>query len=132
MKKRARKKLPIVRLVLVMLLAGGLFSAGFYAYHKRNAAPGQTWVATMGDMLSQVKKLNEGLKVTKKAVLVDEPPQEQVKFEFYNSLADTQVKVSDAPVQVASIKTPISRPSTQIVSADELEKEFYNQIKVKK
>lgn len=160
MRKQTRSKMPLIRLMLVLLLAGMLFGAGFYAYYKRNAAQGLTLVDTIDQMKSWVvlhkNKLHEKLQVSKSDGVDEELPQEQVKFEFYDTLADMQVKVEDTAKQEQQAKSnepPVSvkRPSvaikhqkdkqgeinqlaaaTPVVNPDEFEKAFYAAMTAKK
>ncbi len=127
MRKRVKRKSPFPRLILALLLTGVLFGAGFYAYYKRTAMPGATFGNYMSDTLERMKtwftehkqRLNEELTASKNLVPLDAPRQEEVKFEFYDSLADMKVNVD-------------AQPSRTIVNHDDVEQEFKKQLKVTK
>lgn len=161
MRRQTRSKMPLLRLMFAMLLTVMLFGAGFYAYYKRNAAQGLTLVDTFDQLKSWValhkKKLHEELQASKKEMLEDELPQEQVKFEFYDTLADMQVKVDDTAQQGGAVKSmqpvePVKKPMNiaarhqkdmqkelsqvnaphAVVNPDEFEKAFYAAMTAKK
>lgn len=161
MKRKTRSKIPLIRLMLVMLLAAMLFGAGFYAYYKRNAAQGLTLVDTVDQIKSWVvmhkKQLHDKLQASKNEVMDDELPQEQLKFEFYDSLADMQVKVDESvqqgePRKMIQAPAPVNKQVTvsvkrqknrqaevsqvavpqKIVNPDEFEKAFYAAMTAKK
>jgi hypothetical protein len=161
MRRKTRSKMPLIRLMLVMVLAVMLFGAGFYAYYKRNAAQGLTLVDMVDQMKGWValhkKQLHETLQASKNDAAEDELPEEQVKFEFYDSLADMQVKVSESAPQpelrkLTQAAEPVNKQvnivakhqkdkqneanqvmaSQAVVNPDEFEKAFYAAMTAKK
>lgn len=153
-KRNTKNKSPYFRLVLVIVFASLLASAGFYAYIKRNEARGLTIQDTFAEwkqwFLARKKQWHEGMQAVARQG-ADVKPEEKIKFEFYESLASTQVKVpaqdliedkqqvaasaaSETAKQAGGVtkslqakKSPAKKNS--IVNPDEFEKAFYAHMK---
>lgn len=141
MRRRTNRRVPLIRLILVSLLAGVLFGAGFYAFYKRSQAEGLTMADSFNQMKAWVilhkQQLLQSGSIEKRE-LDDQLPAEEVKFEFYDTLANAEVTINTdkkeeaSPIVSAKINPPAKKNWHAIASADDIEKEFFAQIKSSK
>ena len=132
MKKKAKRKLPIAQFAPAVVLGSILFGAGIYAYQKQHTLHMASLEQVKSWFAANKVKSHEAIKTIKKIASDEEPTQDKVKFEFYDSLANPQVQMMEADKSPTSDNAPkageqikkVANVTPEIADRKELEQEF--------